>query len=70
MWRAAVLYSEEDEYAASHVDKEALVKTWQEASHHVSMLSGLIPGAGHTVDEPDAQAWMFEKVVLFLRQLG
>ncbi|KOS18980.1 UPF0613 protein [Escovopsis weberi] len=62
-----VLHSEKDEFVPPHIDQAALNEKWQKASPYVSPLSGLIPGAGHTVKDAEAQTWLAERAVQFLR---
>ncbi|CAM1502995.1 Fc.00g077710.m01.CDS01 [Cosmosporella sp. VM-42] len=64
-----VLHSGNDEFAPPRVDQAALSKKYKDANPLVSQLSGLIPGAGHTVDEPEAQEWLAETVIQFLVSL-
>ncbi|KAH7143915.1 hypothetical protein EDB81DRAFT_796790 [Dactylonectria macrodidyma] len=63
------LHSAEDEYVPDRVDQAALNKRYQNASAMVSPLSGVIPGASHTVAEPEAQKWFAKRVGDFLATL-
>ncbi|KAH6890516.1 hypothetical protein B0T10DRAFT_605996 [Thelonectria olida] len=65
-----VLHSGDDEYVPEKVDQAASNKRYQAASSLVSPLSGLIPGASHTVDEPEAQEWFAKRVGEFLKTLN
>jgi pimeloyl-ACP methyl ester carboxylesterase len=64
------LHSGEDEFVPPHVDKQALIEVWKGVSKQVSALSGLIPGASHTVDAPEAQDWLANRVAEFVSSLG
>ena len=61
-----VLHSAEDEYVPSHVDKKGLVDSWRKANSLMSPLSGVIPGANHTVDADESRAWLASAVIEFL----
>ncbi|GKT43694.1 UPF0619 GPI-anchored membrane protein [Colletotrichum spaethianum] len=63
------LQSAEDEFVPAKIDKQALVDSWKKTSPKVHELSGLIPGASHTVKNPDSQQWLAERVVQFLQQV-
>ncbi|KAH7113071.1 hypothetical protein EDB81DRAFT_826557 [Dactylonectria macrodidyma] len=63
------LHSAEDECVPDRVDQAALNKRYQKASAMVSPLSGVIPGASHTVAEPEAQKWFAKRVGDFLATL-
>ncbi|KAK1999841.1 DUF1749-domain-containing protein [Colletotrichum falcatum] len=63
-----VLQSAEDEFVPAKIDKQALVDSWKKRSLKVHELSGLIPGASHTVKNADSQQWLAERVVQFLQQ--
>ncbi|KAF7558691.1 hypothetical protein G7046_g5462 [Stylonectria norvegica] len=63
------LHSEKDEFMPPGIDQEALNKRYRETTPYVSALSGLIPGAGHGVEEPDAQEWMAQRIVQYLESL-
>ncbi|TQN73528.1 UPF0613 protein [Colletotrichum shisoi] len=63
------LQSAEDEFVPDKIDKQALVDSWKKISPKVHELSGLIPGASHTVKRPESQQWLAERVVQFLNQL-
>ncbi|KAK6210131.1 hypothetical protein QIS74_11715 [Colletotrichum tabaci] len=62
------LQSAEDEFVPDKIDKQALVDSWKKISPKVHELSGLIPGASHTVKKPESQQWLAERVVQFLNQ--
>jgi len=64
------LHSGEDEFVPPHVDKQGLIEKWTAVGKHVSPLSGLIPGASHTVDAPEAQDWLANRVAEFISSLG
>ncbi|TDZ49932.1 UPF0613 protein [Colletotrichum trifolii] len=63
------LHSAEDEFVPATIDKQGLVDAWKKASSQVHALSGLIPGASHTVKNPESQAWLADRVVQFVQQL-
>ncbi|WQF75740.1 Putative fusarinine C esterase SidJ, alpha/Beta hydrolase [Colletotrichum destructivum] len=63
------LQSAEDEFVPDKIDKQALVDSWKKISPKVHELSGLIPGASHTVKKPESQQWLAERVVQFLNQV-
>jgi pimeloyl-ACP methyl ester carboxylesterase len=65
-----VLHSGDDEFVPERVDQAASNKRYQAASPLVSPLSGLIPGASHTVEEPEAQEWFAKRVGEFLKTLA
>ncbi|KAJ4224865.1 hypothetical protein NW759_005573 [Fusarium solani] len=65
-----VLHSGNDEYVPERVDQAARNKKYQELNPVVSPLSGLIPGASHTVDQPEAQEWLTKRVIEFLGTLA
>jgi hypothetical protein len=60
--------SEADEMVPETVDKQALFERWLQASptELVSQLSGLNPGADHTLSDAGAQQWFADRVVQFL----
>lgn len=64
-----VVPSAEDQYVPKTVDFEKLLARWKSFCPAMSGLSGLIPGATHTVDLPSSQEWLGERVVSFLRSL-
>jgi hypothetical protein len=66
-----ILHSGQDEYVPASVDKDALVKRWTALCQPgiASALSGTIPGANHRVEEPDAEAWLAQRVMDFLGDL-
>jgi hypothetical protein len=51
------------------VDQASQNKKFQAANPCVSPLSGLIPDAGHTVEEEAAREWLGKRVVEFLQTL-
>jgi hypothetical protein len=61
----------EDEMVSLTVDKEALLGRWTSSCKPgiASELSGLVPGADHSVTKPDAQGVVAERVVAFLGSL-
>lgn len=63
-----MLPSAEDEHVPKTIDFEKLVSRWKAfcAPSVASELSGLIPGANHTVDQAEAQEWVADRVVRFL----
>ncbi|KAJ4264921.1 hypothetical protein NW762_005164 [Fusarium torreyae] len=61
-----VLHSEKDEFVPERIDQVACNKKYKTLNPAVSALSGLIPGAGHTVTEPEAQEWLSKRVIEFL----
>ncbi|QUC22322.1 uncharacterized protein UV8b_06563 [Ustilaginoidea virens] len=65
-----VLHSEKDEFVPKHVNQASENKRYQDANSLVSPLSGVIPGAGHTVLEETAREWLGQRVVDFLRILA
>ena len=67
-----ILHSEKDEFVPESLDKDALVKHWTTLCRPgiASGLSGTIPGGGHRVEEPDAEAWLGNTVVKFLRNIN
>lgn len=65
-----MLHSGNDEYVPDEVDQAVANKRYQAASSFVSPLSGLIPGASHTVDQPEAQEWFAKRVGEFLKTLN
>ncbi|KAI0010298.1 DUF1749-domain-containing protein [Xylariaceae sp. FL0662B] len=66
-----VLHSGSDEYVPSSIDKEGLIQHWKTLCRPgiASDLSGTIPGAGHRVEEPEAEEWLVNTVVKFLRDI-
>ncbi|KAI5928754.1 hypothetical protein F4810DRAFT_645181 [Camillea tinctor] len=64
-----VLHSGNDEYVPKSVDKESLIQRWRTLCQPgiASELSGVIPGACHRVEEPEAEAWLAARVVKFLQ---
>ncbi|KAJ4320088.1 hypothetical protein N0V94_003558 [Neodidymelliopsis sp. IMI 364377] len=60
--------SEADEMVPETVDQQTLFERWLQASPTglVSQLSGLIPGADHTLSSAEAQQWFADRVVQFL----
>ena len=65
-----VLHSANDEYVPKSVSKMALVDRWTKFSEHINNMSGLIPGAGHSVQEDEAQKWLAGHVVEFLSNIS
>jgi hypothetical protein len=64
-----VVPSAEDEYVPQTVDVEKLLAKWKSFCPNMSNLSGLIPGANHTVDAESSQDWLGDRVVSFLKSL-
>lgn len=64
-----MLHSAEDEHVPSHIDKEGIVEGWQKVNSRMSPLSGVIPGANHTVDAEEARAWLAGTVIEFLADI-
>ncbi|KUI64959.1 UPF0613 protein PB24D3.06c [Cytospora mali] len=64
-----VVPSAEDQYVPKTVDFEKLLAKWKSFCPAMSDLSGLIPGATHTVDLPSSQEWLGNRVVSFLGSL-
>ncbi|KAI1096553.1 DUF1749-domain-containing protein [Rostrohypoxylon terebratum] len=66
-----ILHSGNDEYIPPHVDKAALIQRWKNLCRPgiVSKLSDLIPGAGHRVEEKEAEVWLVNTVVKFLQTI-
>ncbi|KAI0191270.1 dolichol-phosphate mannosyltransferase [Xylaria flabelliformis] len=64
-----ILHSGNDEHVPNSLDKETLVKHWRGLCKPgiASELSGIIPGANHRVEEPDAEEWLCNTVTEFLR---
>jgi hypothetical protein len=68
-----VAYSGNDEFVPSRVDKQALVKKWEQAtdSQYWSRFSGVVEGATHNVNDksaPDARSILIAKIVAFLTE--
>ncbi|EFX03823.1 duf1749 domain containing protein [Grosmannia clavigera kw1407] len=66
-----VLPSGKDEYVPQTIDVPANIARWKTfcATGIYSDLSGLIPGASHSVEQPDSQLWMADRVIRFLASL-
>jgi hypothetical protein len=66
-----IVPSENDEMVPATVDKQGLLQRWIEAAPEgaVSSLSGLNPGADHTLSEEGAQKWFIQRVLQFLATL-
>ncbi|KAI1213087.1 DUF1749-domain-containing protein [Annulohypoxylon truncatum] len=66
-----ILHSGNDEHIPAHVDEEALVQRWKALCRPgiASELSGVIPGAGHRVEEREAEEWLVNTVVKFLQSI-
>ncbi|KAI0115978.1 dolichol-phosphate mannosyltransferase [Nemania sp. FL0031] len=64
-----ILHSGSDEFVPKSVDTQALINHWRELCKPgvTSELSGVIPGAGHRVEEPEAEEWLCDTVVKFLQ---
>jgi pimeloyl-ACP methyl ester carboxylesterase len=67
-----IMPSGEDQHVPAEVDVKGMVQRWKGFCRDgvVSELSGLIPGADHSVRDAKAQEWMIERVVKFLEELG
>lgn len=67
-----ILHSGDDEFIPKSVDKEGLIKHWRSLCKPgvASQLSGIIPGACHRVEEPEAEEWLCSTVVKFLQSIG
>ncbi|KAI1769057.1 DUF1749-domain-containing protein [Hypoxylon sp. FL1150] len=67
-----ILHSGSDEFIPSSVDKDALVQHWRNFCRPgiASELSGIIPGAGHRVEEPASEEWLVSTVIKFLRSVN
>lgn len=65
-----VVPSAEDEYIPETVDFVKLLAKWKSFCPSMSDLSGLIPGANHTVNPPSSQEWLADRVVSFLGSLN
>ncbi|KAK6866154.1 hypothetical protein PG995_002682 [Apiospora arundinis] len=63
-----ILHSAEDRYIDPSVDKKAQIEGWKALCIPgiVSDLSGVIPGAGHSVRQPEGEEWLVNTVVKFL----
>ncbi|KAI8634628.1 dolichol-phosphate mannosyltransferase [Xylariaceae sp. FL1651] len=66
-----ILHSGNDEFVPNSTDKQGLINRWKGLCKPgvASELSGTIPGAGHRVEEPEAEEWLGNTVVDFLRNL-
>ncbi|KAI2464182.1 DUF1749-domain-containing protein [Annulohypoxylon bovei var. microspora] len=66
-----ILHSGNDEHVPDSVDKDSLVQHWKTLCQPgiASEFSGVIPGAGHRVEEPEAEQWLVSTVVKFLRSI-
>lgn len=66
-----ILQSGSDEYMPAKVDVDGLIRNWMSLCRPgiASNLSGRIPGANHRVEQPDAERWLVETVVEFLKSL-
>ncbi|KAJ9154734.1 Dolichol-phosphate mannosyltransferase [Pleurostoma richardsiae] len=66
-----ILPSAEDEHVPKSIDVEKMIGKWKTfcAPGIASELSGLIPGASHTVPQSESQKWISEQVAAFLQQL-
>ncbi|CCT71243.1 uncharacterized protein FFUJ_08703 [Fusarium fujikuroi IMI 58289] len=62
-----VLHSGEDEFVPGRIDQAASNNRYKTLNPVVSRLSGLIPGASHTVDQPQAQEWLSKTVIEWLK---
>ncbi|KAI1276519.1 hypothetical protein F5Y07DRAFT_366125 [Xylaria sp. FL0933] len=66
-----ILHSGNDEFVPKSVNKEELVSHWRELCKPgiASELSGIIPGATHRVEEPEAEEWLCGTVSKFLQSM-
>ncbi|KAI3337099.1 dolichol-phosphate mannosyltransferase [Xylariaceae sp. AK1471] len=66
-----ILHSGNDEFIPKSVDKEGLVNHWRKLCERgiASELSGTIPGAGHRVEEAEAEKWLCDTVTKFLQNI-
>ncbi|KAI0976173.1 hypothetical protein F4678DRAFT_216172 [Xylaria arbuscula] len=66
-----ILHSGSDEFVPEFVNKEALISHWRELCQPgiASELSGIIPGATHKVEEPEAEKWLSVTVSKFLQSI-
>lgn len=66
-----IVPSEKDEHVPEYVDFGKLVTRWKSFCRPgiASELSGLIPGANHTVDQAEGREWLADRVVKFLASL-
>lgn len=64
-----VLHSAEDEFVPSHVNQVELNEKYRKQNPLVSPLSGVIPGAGHTVPQGESREWLAHRVLEFLATL-
>jgi hypothetical protein len=66
-----ILPSENDEHVPEGIDFKKLMARWMSVCKPgvASDLSALIPKANHCVDGDEAQAWLSERVIAFLRRL-
>ncbi|KAH8890920.1 duf1749 domain-containing protein [Thozetella sp. PMI_491] len=66
-----ILPSGQDQYVPSSVDVPSMVARWKTFCKPgiASELSGLIPGANHQVEQPEAREWLADRVIQFLAAL-
>ncbi|KAI0382943.1 DUF1749-domain-containing protein [Hypomontagnella monticulosa] len=66
-----ILHSGNDEFVASSIDKIALIQRWKAFCRPgiASEFSGAILGAGHRVEEPEAEERLVNSVVNFLHSI-
>ncbi|KAL2256756.1 hypothetical protein VTK26DRAFT_1179 [Humicola hyalothermophila] len=66
-----ILPSERDEWVPETIDVAGMVSKWKSFCKPgiASELSGLIPGAKHTVDDPEGQKWLADRVAAFLAEI-
>ncbi|KAI1355834.1 hypothetical protein F5Y01DRAFT_269978 [Xylaria sp. FL0043] len=66
-----ILHSGNDEFVPKSVNKEELVSHWRELCKPgiASELPGIIPGATHRVEEPEAEEWLCGTVSKFLQSM-
>ncbi|KAI1131543.1 hypothetical protein F5Y10DRAFT_233504 [Nemania abortiva] len=66
-----ILHSGNDEYVPKSVNTQSLINHWRGLCRPgiASGLSGVIPGAGHRVEEPEAEEWLSSTVIKFLQSI-
>jgi hypothetical protein len=67
-----VLPSEKDECVPPYINQEQKLRNWRQACPEgkFSGFSGLVPGANHSVEQPQAQEWLADRVCRFLKELA
>jgi len=66
-----VTFSGADEFIPETTDMGRTLERWRSLAPPgiISGLSGVIPGASHAIEEPEARLWMADRVVRFLESL-